>query len=275
MKKHRNVKLKRWHWVMLFFVAISLVYISVRPTNNANWALDQQILPSAEVKGSLVTVHNVRDFTYRSETDYTTHYYDKTYDSKKIKTVDYIVEPFSNFGGAAHTFLTFGFDDNSHVSISIEIRKKKGQVFSPYKSLFKQYEIMYVVADENDAIKLRTNYRHDLVYMYPMRIDKEHSEKLFLSMIRRVNSLKDKPEFYNLLTNTCTTNIVSHVNEIAPKEIPWSYKVLLPGYSDTFAYDLGVIDTNLSFEETRAKFLINEKALKYGNDADFSEKIRE
>lgn len=265
---------KRYKVFLIVFIFI-LLYCSIRPTNTANWSLDQQILPSAVISGDLITIDNVRNFRYTSESDYISNYYKQTYDVSKIKSVDYIVEPFGDFSGAAHTFLSFGFEGNQYVAISVEIRKKKGQSFSPWKTFFKQYELMYVVADEQDVVKLRTNYRKDTVYMYPTRIDQSHAKQLFLSMIQRVNELHDKPEFYNLITNTCTTNIVRHVNEISEVKVPFSYRVLMPGYSDKLAYALGLLDTTLPYDKIRERYQINEKAMKYADDKEFSSKIRE
>ena len=270
MKKHPKTLFS-----LLLLSLVTIIYFSVRPTNTADWALDQQVLPSAIISGDQVTVQNVRNFRYTSETDYIPDYYTKTYDLSKLKSVDYIVEPFGDFSGAAHTFLSFGFDGAKYVAISVEIRKKKGQSFSPWRTFFKQYEIMYVVADEQDVVKLRTNYRKDNVYMYPTRIDQAHAKQLFLSMVNRVNELHDKPEFYNLITNTCTTNIVSHVNEISEVKVPFSYRVLMPGYSDKLAYDLGLLDTTLPYDEIRAKYGINAKAMEYATSSDFSVKVRE
>lgn len=260
---------------VVLFVVVAIVYLSVRPTNTADWAIDQQVLPSATIAGDQVTITNIRNFTYTSETEYSPDYYTGTYDLSKIKSVDYIVEPFGDFSGAAHTFLSFGFEGDKYVSISVEIRKKKGQSFSPWRAFIKDYELMYVVADEQDVVKLRTNYRKDSVYMYPTRIDQVHAKQLFLSMMQRVNQLHDNPEFYNLLTNTCTTNIVQHVNEISEVKVPLSYKVLLPGYSDKLAYDLGLLDTTLPYQEIRERYQVNDKAMQYATSSDFSVRIRE
>jgi hypothetical protein len=266
---------KKWYVVLLILFISTIVYLSIRPTNNADWTLDQQILPSAKISNDLVTIENVRNFRYTNTSDYTPNYYTKTYDLSKIKTVDYIVEPFGEFSGAAHTFLSFGFEGDQYVSISVEIRKKKGQSFSPWKGLLKQYTLVYVVADEQDVVKLRTNYRKDDVYVYPTRIDQAHAKQLFLSMMQRVNKLHDDPEFYNTITNTCTTNIVRHVNEVSEVKVPFSYKVLMPGYSDKLAYDLGLLDTTLPYDKIRERYQINDKAMKYANDQNFSIKIRE
>lgn len=262
----------------IFFIGVLLViviYIAIRPTNTADWSLDQQILPFATISDNLVTIENVRNFTYTSTSDYIPGYYTKTYDIDKIQSVDYIVEPFGDFSGAAHTFLSFGFEGGDYVSISVEIRKKKGQSFSPWKGLLKQYTLVYVVADEKDVVKLRTNYRKDDVYVYPTRIDQKHAQELFLSMIQRVNELYNKPEFYNTLSNTCTTNIVRHVNEISEIKVPFNYRILLPGYSDKLAYDLGLLETDLPYEKIRERYQINSKAMEYSDSTDFSLKIRE
>ena len=106
-------------------------------------------------------VRNIRNTTYRSTTDYTPAYYDKTFDLDKLTSVWYIVEPFSNWKGAAHTFLSFGFEDDEYLAISVEIRKEEGEGFSAFKGLFKQYEVIYVIADERDVITVRTNHRRD------------------------------------------------------------------------------------------------------------------
>ncbi|HRH26051.1 MAG TPA: DUF4105 domain-containing protein [Candidatus Paceibacterota bacterium] len=268
------------------FIALTLIiciallsWISIRPSNERVWATDQAVLPHAEINGEQITIRNIRNFTYTSTTNYTPSYYDKTFDLSKIRSVDYIVEPFSDWEGSAHTFLTFGFGESEstaeYVSISVEIRKEQGESFSALKGLLKQYELMYVIADERDVIKLRTNYRKDEVFLYPVKADKPGMQQLFLSMIERANKLYREPEFYNTLTNTCTTNIVKHVNEIVTeRKVPLSYKVLFPGYSDQLAYDLGLIDTALPFEEMRATYKINEKAETFADDPEFSVKIR-
>ncbi len=271
--------------VLAILAAILLIiWVSIKPSNNRRWTIDQSVLPYADIKkGDKVLIYNIRNFAYTSTTDYMPSYYNRTFDLNKIKSVDYVVEPFSNWAGSAHTFLTFGFEGNSaatnqddqYVSISIEIRKEVGESFSAFKGLFKQYELIYVIADERDVIKLRTNFRKDQVYLYPVKTTPEKARALFLDMVQSANDLKRQPRFYNTLTDTCTTRIADHVNKISPKKIPFSFKVLFPGYSDRLAYDLGIINTDLSFEAARAKFNINERAMKYADDPKFSRRIRE
>lgn len=261
--------------VGIIILPFLLAYIFIRPSNDRDWNLDQAVLPYAEITDNLVSIHNIRNLHYASTTSFITEYYDRTFDLEKIKEVYFIVEPFSGYVGAAHTFLSFEFEGDLFVSISVEIRKEKGESFSALKGLLNQYELMYVIADEKDVVKLRSNYRKDLVYVYPIKTTKEKVKVAFLDMVNRANKLKEKPEFYNTLTNTCTTNIVSHVNKISPKRVPFSLKILLPAESDRLAFDLGLINTDLSFEKAREKYLINDRALLYADSPDFSRKIRE
>ena len=252
--------------------AYALFSAIVRPSNDRDWSVDQSVLPYAEFAGPLVTIHHVRNFRYQTVDHYAPAWYDRTYDLRQLDGAWFVVEPFGSFAGAAHTFVTFGFANGDYVAISIEIRKEKGEEFSALKGLLRQYEVMYVVGDELDLIRLRTNYRKDAVYLYPIRTTPERRQAIFASMLRRANELRSHPEFYNTLTNTCTTNLVRHVNEIVPGRIPLRPGVLLPGYSDRLAYDLGLIDTPLPFEEARRRFRINEKA--EGPEEGFSERIR-
>ncbi len=265
--------------IILWLIALGVVayvalIIVVRPSNGRDWALDQAVLPYAEINGNKVAVHNIRNFSYTSTHDYTPNYYDKTFDLDKIKNVYFVVEPFSGYVGAAHTFLSFEFEGDQFVSISVEIRKEKGESFSAVKGVLRQYELTYVIADERDVVKLRSNYRHDKVFVYPIKTTPEKMRAVFLSMIERANKLKAEPEFYNTLFSNCTTNIAKHVNQISPKRVPWNITFLLPADADKYVYDLGLIDNTLPFEETRTAHFINDIALKYADSPDFSLKIR-
>jgi len=257
---------------MLLLIVLGLRALR-HPSNDRDWSVDQAVLPYAEVNGPLVSVRNIRNFRYASTTQYTPAYYDKTFDLRKLDSVWFFVEPFGR-AGAAHTFVSFGFGPRDFLAISIEIRKEKGESFSPLQGLMRQYEIMYVVGDERDLVKLRTNYRNDQVFLYPVRTTPERKRAMFLSMLQRANTLRVKPEFYNTLTNTCTTNLVDHVNVIVPNRVPFRPAVLLPASSDRLAYDLGLIDSGRSFDETRTAAQINDLARRYAEDPDFSMRIR-
>jgi hypothetical protein len=233
------------------------------------------VMPHARFAGDSVHLTAIRNAEYRSTDDFTVAYYDRSFDLDELESVWYLVEPFGDMRGPAHTLVSFGFSNGSYVAISVELRREPGEKFSPIKGMLKQYELMYVVADERDVIRLRTNYRHDDVFLYPVRATAEQRRHLFVSMLERANRLREHPEFYNTLTNTCTTNIVRHVNDLAPGKVPLSYKVLLPGYSDRLAYDLGLLDTDLPFDQAKARHHINARALRYADDPDFSALIRQ
>ncbi len=275
IKKIIKKCIKALGWIILILtIAYAIFSLIVRPRNDRDWNTDQIILPEISFNGDEVTIKNIRNFKYLTTSDYTPAYYDRTFDLKKIKSVDFMVEPFSTNPGAAHTLLSFGFEDGSYVAVSVEIRKEKGETFSALSGMFRQYELMYVVADERDVIKLRSNYRRDQVFLYPIKTSVENIRSLFVDMLKRAQKLRNYPEFYNTLTSTCTTNIVSHVNKLIPDRVPFDYRILMPGYSDKYAYELGLINTDLSFEKARAKFKINEKAEKYAESAEFSKMIR-
>lgn len=247
------------------------------PSNDRDWTPDQARLPWAEIVGRRVTVHNVRNARYRSTEDYDVAWEDRSYDLDRLRSAWFVVEPFESqdWEGPAHTLMSFGFAGDDYLAISVEIRKEKGEGFSPWKGLLRQYEVMYVVGDERDLIQLRTNHRRDPVYLYPVRAPRERIEQMFVSMLRRANHLRQEPEHYNTLTNTCTTNIVRHVNELVPGRVPWSYKILFPGYSDELAYELGLIDTELPFPAAKQHFRIDDDALRAAGREDFSQRIRQ
>jgi hypothetical protein len=254
-------------------IFISVLYFEKTPSNDRDWSLDQAILPYAKFRENEAEVFNIRNFTYTSTTEYQANYYNRLFNLEELSSVDYIVVPFDNIG-AAHTFVSFGFKDGRYLAVSVEIRKEKGESFSALKGLLRNYEIMYVVADERDVINLRAKHRQDDVYIYPVKTTTENMKRLFTDMLTRANKLKVEPEFYNTLTSTCTTNIARHINNISPNRIPNDLRLLLPKNSDALAYELGLIDNSLSLEELRAKHKIDEKAEQYSQLANFSEMIR-
>lgn len=180
--------------------------------------------------------------------------------------------------GFAHTMLSFGFTWNRYLSVSAEIRKEVWESFHPVLGLLNKYEIVYVIWDERDLIELRANYRKDQVILYPIKAEKKDIQKLFLSVIQRAKRLSETPEFYNTLTNTCTTSILSHVNILREENlkfpIEWGKKIFLPSHSDEIAYDVWLIDTDLPLAEAREYYTINELSEQYAWDENYSTLIR-
>ena len=177
---------------------------------------------------------------YRTDADFDVHYYDRTYDLRKIESVDFILVPFSDMPSVAHTVLSFGFAGPEYLAISIEVRRLRGEIYNPVKDFFNTNEIIYVVGDERDLIRLRTNYRRDDVYLYRAKTTPDQTRALFVDMLQRANKLAREPEFYNTVTNNCANNLVAHVNNVVPNKIPYNYQVLFPGMSDRLVYDMGI-----------------------------------
>lgn len=262
----------------------------IRPSNYRDWSPEFAVVPTAEFQTvaqasvtdedspghphQLVTIHHVRNSQYVTETDYVLEYESRTYDLADLRTVDFLVVPFQGTPAIAHTMLSFGFTGDRYLCVSAEIRTEKGETYSGPGGLTRQFELTYVVADERDLIRLRTRHRNAEVYLYRTTATPAKARELFVDVLNRVNELAERPEFYDLVSNNCTTNIFRHVRRIADRRIPFTMGVLLPGYSDRDAYDLGLLDRSLPFAELKRKARINDLADAYYDDPDFSVKIR-
>lgn len=261
---------------LIVFAGLFFWFFSIPASNDRDWQPDLARLSWAEIKGDAVTVHNIRNCDYRSETDFTLGYYDKDFDLQKLEAVD-LVAVYWMGPAIAHIFLSFGFTDGEHLAVSIEARKEKGEGYSTIKGFFRQYELYYVVADERDVIRLRTNYRKDPpedVYVFRSKGPIENGRRLFLAYMEKLNALKARPEFYNSLTTNCTTNIWvnTHVN---PDHIPFSWKILLSGYVPEYLYETGRLDNSVPFPELQRATHVNARAQAADAAADFSRRIRQ
>ncbi len=257
------------------FVAVLLAWWStIEARNDRAWQRDVSMLPSAEIKGDVVTLRNVRNFSYRNETDYTPLWDEMTVDMRQLATLDLIAVYWMG-DAIAHTILSFGFA-GQQIAISIETRKEQGETYSTLAGLFRQYELYYVVGDERDLIGLRTNHRSppEDVYLYRVNIPRENIRRLFLQYLAKINALHERPEFYNTATTNCTTNIVMHVRAFQ-EQTPLSWKMLLSGYFPDLVYERGKLDRSLPFDALRRQSHINERARAADGADDFSRRIRE
>ena len=264
-------------FVLLAIVPLSVVaWTRVRPSNHRDWIVGQDSLPQAIFARDSVRIRNLRNFDYDSSGEPNiVRYEDRAYDLAKLQTVWFILAPFEpDNRGPAHSFLSFGFADSQYVAISVEARREKAETYSIVKGLLKRYELLYVVGDERDLVRLRVA-RGDDVYLYPIRTTPARARALFVRMLEQANALRAEPQFYNTLTNNCTTNILEHANSIAAVKIPYGREVLLPGYADELASELGLLDTNLPIAEARRRFHINGRALRAFSDPAFSTLIRQ
>jgi hypothetical protein len=253
--------------------AVIIWFLLIPPSNDRDWMPDVAVLPYAETKGDEITIHNIRNCDYRSETDYTVRHYDKTVNLSKMKSADFYVVTWGS-PLIAHTMLSFGFEGGDYICFSIETRKEKGESYSAIRGFFRQYELTYVVADERDLVRLRTDFRGEQVYLYRLKGSLDVAKRVFVSYMQEINSLKDRPEWYNVLTKNCTTNIRGHVMP-SDRKGTWNWRMLINGYIDQLGYARGSLDQSLPFQELKAKSLINARAKEAGDSPRFSEKIRE
>lgn len=258
----------------VLFAVVLVVFFLKKPSNDRHWQPDLALLPYATIEGNKATIHNIRNCDYRSETDFTMHYYDKTFDLDKLTSVDlYLVD--WGLKSLVHTMLSFGFNNRDYVAISIEARKEQGEGYSTLKGFFRQYELTYVVADERDVVRLRTNYRQgETVYLYRAKGSKEMFRQVFLDYLHSINQLKEKPEWYNALTTNCTTQLRGHTRPYFHK-VFWDWRLLANGYADELAYEKGTLETSLPFAELKKSSIINIQAKVADQDPDFSLRIRE
>ncbi|MFO7901059.1 MAG: DUF4105 domain-containing protein [Planctomycetota bacterium] len=232
------------------------------------------VLPYARFRGDQVKVYNVRNCRYIDEETYVSNYDDRSYKLNDLETLDFVVCPFKRQPSLAHTMLSFGFRDGRYLVVSVEVRLEQGESYSAVGGMMREFELMYVVADERDAIQLRTEVRETDVYIYRFQAPPELVRAIFVDIMRRINTLKVQPEFYDTLMNNCTTNLVAHLNRVQPGIFPWDAGSLVSGYSDVVAYSLGLLVDHGSFEETRRRAHVNARASRFADDPGFSRKIR-
>jgi hypothetical protein len=260
---------------VLGFAGLLVGWRTITPSNHRDWKPEVAILPHATFEGHLITVHDIRNFSYRSESDFTVAYYDRIVDLDRLESIDLIASYWAG-PAIAHVMLSFDFGDGVPLVISIERRDERDESYSTIKGLFKQYELIYVVADERDIVHLRTNIRRDppeQVYLYRVRGERENGRRLFLEYMRHINSLRQRPEFYNTLTTNCTSNIWLHAR-INPGHAPYSWKILLSGHVPEYLYELGRLDTTEPFTELQRRSQINVAAVAADDRSDFSRRIR-
>jgi len=242
--------------------------------NRRPWRADLMILPYVVFDDETITIRNVRNCRYRSESDYDVRHYDLRFVLSDVKSVDFIIVPFKETALLAHTMLSFGLADGRHFVVSVEARLEHDQDYSAVAGAGRRFPLTYIVADERDMILLRTLVRDVDVYLYPGRADPQQVQDLLVDMLARVNKLHKDPEYYDSLTNNCTTNLVDHVNQLRPGRVPLDWRVLLPGHSDRLAYELGLLEIQGTFEYARSQAQINPLAQAYADDPEFSKRIR-
>jgi Domain of unknown function (DUF4105) len=269
----------RWRSVGICLCAFGCVlswWLSLEPSNDRHWQPDVGQTAWAEITGDQIAIHNFRNCDYRTEGDYTPHWETKTYDLSKLRGVDL----FMIYWGSpwiAHTIVSFDFGDQGHVAMSIEPRKEVGKEYSAVRGFFRYAELIYVISDERDVVRLRSNYRqNEDVYLFRTATTPQQGRLVFLDYLRRANQLREHPEWFNALTNNCTTNISLHVAGTGHRNFSrWDWRILLNGRADEMLYQHRDLEGNLPFNDLKSRALINPAARTADQSLDFSDRIRE
>jgi hypothetical protein len=247
----------------------------VTPNPNEDWIPKHARMPHVEIEGDKVYVNNVRDFTWRTESDYTPGYCDRVYDVNALSAMYFVLSPIFDLEPVAHVWVCFDFSDGQHVAISVEARGVNGRPFGMFRSMFRQFQLIYVVGEERDVIGMRGVARRAEVRFYPVHTTQERKRFLFLAMMQRAHSLEEHPEFYNLFTNNCLNNVTDHVRRLGGRPLPSDLHLLLTGFSDRLAYEYGFLDTDLPFEKAHRVYRIDQWVAHSTLDKEFSKHLRE
>jgi hypothetical protein len=255
------------------FALVLCWWLTLQPSNDREWQPDVAVLAYADIEGNKITVHNIRNCDYRTAADFDVRHYDKTFDLDRIRTAD-VSMVYWGSPNMAHTLMSFGFEGGDYLCFSIETRKEKGEAYSAVKGLFRQFELVYVVADERDVLRLRTNYRQgEEVYLFRLKGSPQQVRSLFLDYLRRLNTLRQRPEWYSALTQNCTTSI--RTQRAAADRSSWDWRMLVNGHADELLYERGMITTDLPLAALKQRAHINPRARSADKASDFSRLVRQ
>jgi len=247
---------------IIFFIIAILTIASVfillqKPSHNRDWELGHEKLTQVKIVGNEIQIENFRDFIWNGELSAQNNYVTKNFKLSEIEKTEFIVSHFSDFEGIAHAFLSFIFSNGDKIIMSMETRRDGGEEFSPTLGLLRKFETIYVLGSESDIIGVRNDFRDERIYVYPTIFSKEDSQKLFLEVAKEINSIYEKPKFYNTLWNNCMNAITRPIENISNFNFPFTYKILLPGFMDEVFYEMGIIPRleGKNFSETKEYYL--------------------
>ena len=254
-------------------LGIALLRATEVPRGARAYIPDHAVLPAIGQQGDSVRIENVRAFRYAGDTAIERTYVTRTHDLRDVRAVWYVLSPFASWRGPAHAFLSFEFADSTYLSVSVEARRERGEVFSPVGGLLRRYELQYVIGEEADVIGLRTNVWQDPVYLYPTTATPEQARRLLERVLRRAEGLRERPEYYHTLTNNCATNLADALNAMSAGRAPWHVALVLPGFSDDYAWLRGLLALSGPPARERERYRINERARRSSPEG-FSRTIR-
>jgi hypothetical protein len=256
----------------LAFGALGVWWQQIKPTNDRLWADDVARITSGTIEGSQVTLHNVRNFDWRTDDDYTPRWETRVYHLDRLDSVDMIMSYWDGWA-IAHMLVSFGFDDGQYVAFSVEVRREKNKAYSEIGGFFKRYGLSIIAADERDVIRVRTNVRGEDDYLYRIRMPLPALRSLFLGYVEQADRLVNEPRFYNTITVNCTT-LVYHMMKRIVGYLPWSYRLLFTGYLPAYVYRVGGLDQRYSLAELRRLGRITDRAKHSDRSHTFSVDIR-
>lgn len=269
-------RLKKWAVILPLaaFLCVLAYEWQIQPKKEGHYQPQVEKTAYADIRGDKIVLHNIRNAVYGTVDDFVVRWETREFDLREIRTLDVYVN-YWGIDSVAHVFVSFGFSDGRYLAVSIEYRPEVGETYGTFNGLFKQYEIVYVWADERDVARLRTNYRKEDVYLYRTTLVPDRVRKLFVSMIEKTNAIHEKPEFYNSVTQSCTNTIGDHLINAKVLDIPFWKRRILTGSADRRLYENGLLETwGKPFPELRIESNINAKAQAADQDPDFSKKIR-
>jgi hypothetical protein len=260
---------------MALLVGVIAWHVAIPPSHDRPWRADLAVMPRAVIDGDRVRISGVRDFGWRTRTDYTVRHTEREVSISHLVSIDFFISYWApEWGPMAHTFLSFNFDNAAPLAISIEARAEQGEGFEPLPALFKQFELIYVVGEERDIVGVRTTQRQEAVFLYRIQAPAEGARRLFLVYMSRMNELAERPEWYSLFRSNCKINIIRYARA-AGWAAGFDFRQYLNGWVDRYLYAEGVLDTALPFQALRARARLHE-TVQPGEDAPgFSRRIRE
>ncbi len=262
---------------LILSVLVWMVRVRPRvPQLEDDWNSDCERTTTADVNGDSIRFNNVRDFFWRSTRDRDESWADTVeVRADEIKDVWFVVDHFHSIHGMAHTFLTFEFNDGTCLSFSFEARRRKGQRYHPWLGFWRHFELYLLVGFERDLLGLRTNARGNKDYMFRAITPPGKEKDLLHALTNKANSLAVKGEWYHSFLTTCNTSIVGMVNRITPGRVPFTWRNFLPGYTPKAAYNLNLIEDWGGFEQTLERARVDEHAMKWDGEGDYSSMIRD
>jgi len=266
---------RRWRAVLIYAAACLLVIgwtISINASNDKNWAADVAHSITGTIDGDRLTVRNLRDFSWRTETDYTEHWEQRTYDLSKLRSLDLFLVYWMG-PTIAHTITSFGFGDGRHLDFSIELRRTQNDQYSAIAGFFKTHELIYIGADERDLMTLR-KARNEQIQLYRLNTPSDRARALLIEYIKEANDLAAHPKFYNTLTTNCTTTIFNMVRAVT-SSIPFDWRIILTGHLPGYLYEHGAVDTHIPLEELRQRADVTSRVDAGLSEVEFSARLRE